>query len=49
MKRRRTYLIIVYPYNGKPVWSQRVACFNEPTWEDISRLERYFNGKVVVD
>lgn len=49
MKKANNYLIIVYPYNGQPVYSQRVSCYSEPCRSDIRKLERYFKAKVEVE
>lgn len=43
------YLIIVYPYNGRPVYSKVVKCYNAPTEMDIRKLEEHFKGKVEVE
>ena len=42
------YLIVVYPFNGGNVYSRKVSCRHEPTWSDISRLEKIYNARVEV-
>lgn len=48
MMNNRQYLIIVYPYNGGNVYSQKVNCRHSPSRNDIDKLERLFNARVEI-
>lgn len=48
MNRYQRYLIIVYPRTSRTAQHYYVYCRYLPNWQDQSRLERYFGGKVVI-
>lgn len=43
---KRKWLIVVYPYNGRPVHSYLVKCIHQPHRTDLRVLEKYLDGHV---